>query len=96
MKIRKSILATGISALAVIGMMAGSAQARDQVRVPTLKAPFGAGIMEQIVIFERLSAKRHPWVRLIAQESPGFVYNIREMANNKKRYKTTTFWASTG
>ena len=96
MKTRNSILATGISALAVIGLMAGSAQARDEVRVPPLTAPFGAGIMEQIVIFERLIAKRHPWVRLIAQESPGFVYNIREMANNKKRYKTTTFWSSTG
>ena len=96
MKFGNTILATGVSALAVIGVMAGSAQARDEVRVPTLTAPFGAGITEQIVIFERLIAKRHPWVRLVAQESPGFVYNIREMAANKKRYKTTTFWSSTG
>lgn len=95
MKFSKVILSTGVSALAVLGVMAGSAQARDEVRVPTLTAPFGAGIMEQIVIFERLIAKRHPWVRLVAQESPGFVYNIREM-ENKKRHKTTTFWTSTG
>lgn len=96
MNLKKSILATSITALTVIGLSTGAAQARDEVRVPSLTAPFGAGIMEQIVIFERLIAKRHPWVRLIAQESPGFVYNIREMANNKKRYKTTTFWSSTG
>jgi TRAP-type uncharacterized transport system substrate-binding protein len=95
MQFRKSILATSVSALAAIGVMAGAAQARDEVRVPTLTAPFGAGIMEQIVIFERLIAKRHPWVRLVAQESPGFVYNIREM-ENPKRHKTTTFWSSTG
>lgn len=72
------------------------AQARDEVRVPSLSAPFGAGITEQVVIFERLIAKRHPWVRLVAQESPGFVYNIKEMGKNKKRFKTTTFWTSTG
>ena len=44
------------------------------------------------MIFERLIAKRHPWVRLVGQESPGFVYNIKEMAKKQKRYKTTTFW----
>ena len=51
MKFRNTILTTGVSALAVLGVMAGSAQAREEVRVPTLTAPFGAGIMEQIVIF---------------------------------------------
>ena len=32
----------------------------------------------------------------MAQESPGFVYNIKEMAKNKKRHETTTVWSSTG
>lgn len=81
---------------AAVFAFAVPAEARDEVRVPSLTAPFGAGITEQVVIFERLIAKRHPWVRLVAQESPGFVYNIKEMAKNKKRYKTTTFWSSTG
>lgn len=76
--------------------LAVPANAQEEVRVPSLSAPFGAGITEQVVIFERLIAKKHPWVRLVAQESPGFVYNIKEMASNKKRYKTTTFWTSTG
>ena len=84
--------ATIVSATAI----ATAAHARDEVRVPSLTAPFGAGITEQVVIFERLIAKRHQWMRLVAQESPGFVYNVKEMANNKKRYKTTTFWSSTG
>lgn len=82
--------------LALLAGLAAPANAEDEVRIPSLSAPFGAGITEQVVIFERLIAKRHPWVRLIAQESPGFVYNIKEMASNKKRYKTTTFWSSTG
>ena len=78
------------------GVFSGTALARDEARIPSLTAPFGAGITEQVVIFERLIAKRHPWIRLVAQESPGFVYNVKEMANNKKRFKTTTFWSSTG
>lgn len=96
MKLSKKILSAGVTAIAMFGVAAGAAQAREEVRVPSLTAPFGAGITEQIVIFERLIAKRHPWVRLVAQESPGFVYNIREMAGKKKRHKTTTFWSSTG
>ena len=83
----------GLGAITIVaaGSVATAALARDEVRIPSLTAPFGAGITEQVVIFERLIAKRHPWVRLVAQESPGFVYNVKEMANNKKRYKTTTF-----
>lgn len=91
-----------ISKFAIAGVIAlatqlGAATAEiEEVRVPTLSAPFGAGITEQAVIFERLIAKRHPWLRLVAQETPGFVYNIREMASNAKRYDTTAFWSSTG
>jgi len=89
-------ISVGAAALMTAVSVSASALARDEVRVPSLTAPFGAGVTEQVVIFERLIAKRHPWLRLVAQESPGFVYNVKEMANNKKRYKTTTFWSSTG
>jgi TRAP-type uncharacterized transport system substrate-binding protein len=94
MNFRKTILAT--SALALCGFLSVAAQARDEVRVPALTAPFGAGIHEQVVIFERLIAKKHPWLRLVAQESPGYVYNVKEMGSNKKREKTTVTWTSTG
>lgn len=96
MEINTRSLGVGAMTLVVAGSLASAASARDEVRIPSLTAPFGAGVTEQVVIFERLIAKRHPWVRLVAQESPGFVYNVKEMANNKKRYKTTTFWSSTG
>ena len=89
-------LAVGAAAIAASTAIATSAYARDEARIPSLTAPFGAGVTEQVVIFERLIAKKHPWIRLVAQESPGFVYNVKEMANNKKRHKTTTFWSSTG
>lgn len=93
-RLRKPVAAAALAA--AVFAFAAPADARDEVRVPSLTAPFGAGITEQVVIFERLIAKQHPWVRLVAQESPGFVYNVKEMAKNKKRYKTTTFWSSTG
>ena len=94
-RIRLKSAATALATAAVVAL-AAPAQARDEVRVPSLTAPFGAGITEQVVIFERLIANRHPWLRLVAQESPGFVYNIKEMAKNKKRHQTTTVWSSTG
>ena len=95
--VRIFLKSTTMAALATAALaIAAPAQARDEVRVPSLTAPFGAGITEQVVIFERLIANRHPWLRLVAQESPGFVYNIKEMANNKKRHETTTIWSSTG
>lgn len=94
-RINGMVLGAG-AALAVAVAASTGAIAEEEVRVTTLTAPFGAGITEQAVIFERLIAKRHPWLRVVAQESPGFVYNVKEMANNKKREKTTTTWSSTG
>jgi TRAP-type uncharacterized transport system substrate-binding protein len=96
MESHQRIIFVGAAAVIVALSIHGSALARDELRVPSLTAPFGAGITEQVIIFERLIAKKHPWLRLVAQESPGFVYNVKEMANNKKRFKTTTFWSSTG
>jgi len=89
-------LAGGFAGLTLALALTAPAGAEEEVRVPSLSAPFGSGITEQVVIFERLIAKRHPWLRMIAQESPGFVYNIKEMSSNAKRFETTTFWSSTG
>ena len=60
--------------------IAAPAHARDEVRVPSLTAPFGAGITEQVVIFERLIANRHPWLRLVGtdQITAYFLYTFPE------------------
>ena len=91
--IRSILLAAAAATALTTG---ASAADREEKRVPALTAPFGAGIHEQVVIFERLIAKKHPWLRLVAQESPGYVYNVKEMGTNKKREKTTVSWTSTG
>ena len=69
---------------------------RDTTRVPVLTTKFGAGTFEQIVAFERLVAERHPWLRLVAQESPGYVYNLNEMTSQQKRETTSLAMSSTG
>lgn len=85
-----------VSMVIAVLLLAPAAMARDEVRVPALTAPYGTGLNEEAIIFERLIAKKHPWLRVIAQESPGFVYNVQEMGTNKKRWKTTVTWSSTG
>jgi TRAP transporter TAXI family solute receptor len=86
------------SATLAMTLSLGSAVAdqRDLVRVPALTTKFGVGTFEQIVAFERLIAARHPWLRLVAQESPGFVYNLKEMTQNPKRKTTSVAMSSTG
>ena len=72
---------TAIAAVTAAAVaIAAPAQARDEVRVPSLTAPFGAGITEQVVIFERLIANRHPWLRLVGtdQITVYFLYTFSE------------------
>nr|WP_309502781.1 TAXI family TRAP transporter solute-binding subunit [uncultured Roseovarius sp.] len=73
-----------------------SSLAQDQLRVPVLTTQFGAGTFEQIVAFERLVADRYPALRLVAQESPGYVYNLNEMTRKESREETTLAMSSTG
>jgi TRAP-type uncharacterized transport system substrate-binding protein len=63
----------------------------ERVRVPVLTLPLGAGIYEWWASYERIFEANHPWLRVAAQETPGFIYNLKEMANNKKRWETCIF-----
>ena len=88
--------------LAIVALIAAAVPSlvvgaeREMKRVPVLTTKFGAGTFEQIVAFERLVAERHPWLRLVAQESPGYVYNLNEMTSQKKRETTSLAMSSTG
>lgn len=66
----------------------------EKVRVPILTLPIGAGIYEWWASYERIFETYHPWLRVAAQETPGFVYNMKEMGRNKKRWKTHVFGTS--
>lgn len=77
----------------VLVVPAGVAQAQQKKpeTVTVLRCPLGCGIVEGDTILGSFVAKEHPWLVYQTQETPGYIYNIREMAQNEKRWKTTLF-----
>jgi TRAP transporter TAXI family solute receptor len=51
----------------------------------------GNGSIEAYTIIGNFITKDYPNLILRPQETPGYLYNIREMATNKRRWKNTTF-----
>ena len=66
-------------------------QARKPETVTVLRCPLGCGISEGDTILGSFIAKEHPWLVYQTQETPGYLYNVREVAKNDKRWKTTGF-----
>jgi len=79
-------------ALAVgLGLSAGPAAAQGkQVIVPNLLCPFGCGPTEADTMLNTMMARGGETVVLAAQETPGYTYNIRAMAE-ERRWKSTVF-----
>jgi hypothetical protein len=59
--------------------------------VTILLCPLGCGPTEGDTILGGLIARKDPNLILRAQETPGYVYNLREMGMNKARWKNTVF-----
>lgn len=59
-------------------------------RVPVLVAPFDAGPLAGDTILMNQMIKADAPTILVPQETPGYLYNIREMARSK-RWATTLF-----
>lgn len=74
---------------AAMALAAPSAQAADAV--PVLLCPFGCGPTEGDTILMNQMIKQDKGVMLLPQETPGYMYNIREMAQQKGKWKTTLF-----
>lgn len=79
----------GIFALA-IGQWTTPASAQGRVSVPMLLSPAGAGPVEQDTLLMVQMIKEGTPVTLLPQETPGYMYNIREMAN-ERHWKRTVF-----
>lgn len=73
---------------------ADAAEARRALRLPVLTCPLGCGIYEWWATYEKIFEENHSWLRVSSQETPGFVYNIKEMATNKQRWPSTIFGGS--
>jgi TRAP transporter TAXI family solute receptor len=59
--------------------------------VTILLCPLGCGPTEGDTILGSLIARKDPNLILRAQETPGYVYNLREMGMNKARWSSTVF-----
>lgn len=75
---------------ALFGSPEAQAQSRAPMMVPMLLCPWGCGNTETSTMLMNAMVKDGSPVTLLPQESPGYMYNVREMAN-QKHWKTTVF-----
>ena len=86
-----SVVIGGILAL-VAGLAAAPAAAQSKISVPLLLCPAGCGPTESDTILMVQMIKEGSPVTLLPQETPGYMYNIREMGKegNWKRFVFST------
>lgn len=79
-------------AVLALGLAAAPAAAQGKISVPLLLCPAGCGPTESDTILMIQMIKEGSPVTLLPQETPGYMYNIREMANpnNWKRVVFST------
>jgi TRAP transporter TAXI family solute receptor len=82
-------VATGAAVAALAAAtLTGAAQAREETKISVLGAPFGTGTYILCNALEQISNK-HPWLRVTASETPGYVFNLRKL-NSDESLKTNT------
>lgn len=67
------------------------AQGSAPVTISSLEWPTGYGPPETIVMLARLVSESSDMINLTAQETAGYIYNIKEMARNERRWQTNIF-----
>jgi len=72
------------------GISAPAVAAEPPIIVPNLLCPFGCGVTESDTMLNTMMARGGERVVLAAQETPGYMYNIRAMAE-QNRWKTSVF-----
>lgn len=84
-----SVVMSGVLALAA-GLAASPVAAQAKVSVPLLLSPAGSGAVESDTILMVQMIKEGTPITLLPQETPGYMYNIREMLNDR-HWKRTAF-----
>lgn len=77
--------------LAAVAAFATPQQSRAAEAVPVLLCPFGCGPMAGDTILMNQLIRGNSDVILLPQETPGYMYNIREMGQNKTKWKDFVF-----
>ena len=73
-----------------IGLLAAPAVTSAQNIVAILTCPMGCGVMEGNTVFGTMMAKAGEKLIVAAQETPGYMYNVRAM-QEKRRWKKQVF-----
>jgi TRAP transporter TAXI family solute receptor len=82
-----ALMVGGIATASAIG--AHSARAADAISV--MLCPFGCGPIAGDTVLMNQMIKSGADVMILPQETPGYMYNIREMAQNEAKWKHTIF-----
>lgn len=82
---------TAATALTVAGLLAAAPGAKAAETVPVLLCPFGCGPMAGDTILMNQMIKAGSDVVLLPQETPGYMYNVREMGRNESKWKDFVF-----
>lgn len=79
------------AALAVAGLFTAPPMVQASETIPVLLCPFGCGPMAGDTILMNQLIKKDSPVVLLPQETPGYMYNIREMGRNPNKWKDFIF-----
>ena len=89
---KKMRFSKALSAVALGAMtLGGAVSANAAETVPILLCPFGCGPMAGDTIMMNQLIKDGSDVVLLPQETPGYMYNIREMGRNERKQKSSVF-----
>lgn len=81
------ILATTMCGALAFGASSAWAQHKE-VKVSILSAPFGTASYILSNAVERMSSK-HPWLRVVASETPGYIFNLKKLNAEPELKKNT-------
>ena len=73
----------------------GPTQPRPELKIPVLISPVNSGPYVAWAVVQERAREWHPWIRPIAVETPGFVYNITYMAKSPQLWKTNLYGSGT-
>ncbi|MGD9829032.1 MAG: TAXI family TRAP transporter solute-binding subunit [Hyphomicrobiaceae bacterium] len=72
----------GAVALAATAWTASTAAAqakKKEVTISVISGPFGTATFVLSNTLEQISKKTHPWLRIVASETPGYLFNIKKL-----------------
>jgi TRAP-type uncharacterized transport system substrate-binding protein len=72
-----------------------AAQTRPEVKIPILVSPVNSGPYLAWAVVQERAREWHPWIRPVAVETPGFVYNITYMARSPQLWKSNLYGSGT-